>query len=139
MDDDEDEFLIFEAALEQVDPNFEVFYLDSFFEKPANAECAIPDIMFLDLNMPKNNGFDWLKKIRDVGYTFPIIMYSTTRNELKIEQAYKLGANLFLTKPNSFIELAKALDLLFQIDWEKPEEVRENFFTHGKYHFSIND
>ena len=117
IDDDADELLILQAALSEVDPSLRVSYLNNLSAKVERLLLDPPDIVFLDINMPKEDGFTWLKKLRNAGYTFPIVIYSTTRNPEKIAVAYQLGANLFLTKPNDFMESIKTFKSVLQLNW----------------------
>ena len=117
IDDDADELLILQAALLEVDPSLRVSYLNNLSAKVERLLLDPPDIVFLDINMPKEDGFTWLKKLRNAGYTFPIVIYSTTRNPEKIAVAYQLGANLFLTKPNDFMESIKTFKSVLQLKW----------------------
>jgi CheY-like chemotaxis protein len=66
----------------------------------------IPQILLLDLKMPKLNGFDVLSWIRQrpEWKCLPIIVITTSFYGPDIEQAYDLGANSFLTKPAHFDE-----------------------------------
>lgn len=74
---------------------------------------TLPDLIFLDINMPVMNGLECLKKLRsDSKYDhIPISMLTTSFNEA--EHARKLGADLFLTKPPSFRELRDVLHEAF--------------------------
>jgi len=59
-------------------------------------------------------GWDCLKKLKDhPNYkSIPTIMYSTSSAKKDIDMAYKLGAQLFLTKPDDFRELSKILQIV---------------------------
>jgi two-component system response regulator len=61
----------------------------------------LPDCILSDLNMPKMDGFEALKKIRshDRLMYIPFIVFSTSKSETDIKRARELGANAFLTKP----------------------------------------
>ena len=71
----------------------------------------LPDMIFLDLNMPLMNGLQFLseakaiKGVQDV----PVIIYSTTSDTKTIEETRRLGAHLFFTKPEKFSELVGLL------------------------------
>ncbi len=66
-----------------------------------------PDLILLDLNMPRKNGREALKEIK--GHpglrTIPIVVLTTSKDESDIALCYDLGASSFITKPASFSEL----------------------------------
>ncbi len=77
-------------------------------------EAMRPDLILLDLNMPKKDGQQILFEIRrDHKFrTIPIVILTTSEFERDIEAAYKLGANCFITKPFDFQEFCHAIDMI---------------------------
>lgn len=75
-----------------------------------------PDLILLDLNMPKMNGFEVLKelKMNPKFSNIPVVIFSTSTNHSHIETASDLGAAKFVTKPSLVSELARMLDSLFK-------------------------
>ena len=75
-------------------------------------ECPSPDLILLDLNMPRVNGHEALdiiksnEKLRRI----PIVVLSTSESSDDIEKTYDLGVNSFITKPSSFEQLVKMAD-----------------------------
>ena len=133
VDDDEDDFAFFEEALKQVDPSIRVCHLSSAREVPSDNEFRLPDLLFLDINMPDKNGFEWLKEIRCRGYVFPVIMYSTASNSAYVQKAYQEGASLYFPKPESFNTLLAALKSLLNFDWQQPDKIKQNFVGNGEF------
>jgi DNA-binding NarL/FixJ family response regulator len=133
IDDDVDDFLIFEAAVKEVDPTIRVMHIAALADVPQDEHPVIPDMLFLDINMPDQDGFEWLKCIREKGYTFPIVMYSTASNPSYVAKAYEEGANVYFPKPSSYKNLHQSLTRLLQMNWEEPQQVREIFCRDGKY------
>ena len=68
-----------------------------------------PEVLILDLKMPRMNGLELLAWIRDHPdfKVIPTIIMSSSRQDLDIKKAYELGANTYLVKPSSFNELAR--------------------------------
>jgi len=63
-----------------------------------------PGLILLDLNMPRKDGREALKEIRDHPdlRRVPIVVFTTSRADTDIRQIYELGANSFITKPAAF-------------------------------------
>lgn len=76
----------------------------------------IPDIIILDLNMPQMNGFEFLKEVRKLNYfkLTPMIVLSGEDTSAKRIEAFKNGANDYLTKPFNPIELKIRMERFLQ-------------------------
>lgn len=133
IDDDRDDFFIFEEAVKQVDSTVDVRFLSTFDEAQAIANCRVPDLLFLDINMPDRNGFEWLNLIREKGYPFPVVMYSTANNPESVQRAYAEGANLYLPKPETYNTLRDSLRQILNFNWMDPGQVTACFLQHGRY------
>ena len=77
-------------------------------------EAKLPRFILLDLNMPKKDGREVLKEIKQNPQfkNIPDIIFSTTNNEQEMKRCYELGANSYITKPNSFESLIKTVAAL---------------------------
>jgi len=73
-----------------------------------------PGLILLDLNMPRMDGREALKKIKSDPELrrIPVIVLTTSEAEQDILQSYDLGVNAFVTKPVTFDELADAIQAL---------------------------
>ena len=74
-----------------------------------------PDLILLDLNLPRKNGLEVLAelKVDDDLRCIPVIILTTSQAEEDILKAYGLQANAYITKPvgfNSFIEVVQAIE-----------------------------
>lgn len=110
IDDDADDRLFLTEAITDVSPGSHMHSCNSGIEALdllSKKKIALPDFIFLDLNMPKMNGKECLvelKKILRQTLTKVIVM-STSDMKRDIEDALSLGAHLFFTKPSTYTEL----------------------------------
>ncbi len=82
----------------------------------ATVQSPRPDLILLDLNMPRKDGREALKEIKTDEFlrVIPVIIFTTSRESEDIAQCYRMGANAFITKPSSFDELAAKLKSINQ-------------------------
>ena len=125
-EDDADDRFLLQAAFEEngftdrlhfVENGVEALdYLQSLCNN-AN-EPVLPKFMLLDLNMPKKDGREVLKELKQHPELkkIPVVIFSTTNNEQEMRRCYELGANSYITKPNSFESLLKTVAAL-RIYW----------------------
>ncbi|HYH13937.1 MAG TPA: response regulator [Flavisolibacter sp.] len=136
IDDDYEELDLFEVAVVESGLPITMLYANECNRDKLKA-LPKPDFIFLDINMPVYDGFHWLKGIREkVVEEIPIIMYSTTSIPQRIELAYELGANLFLSKPDTVASLIAALHKILQLDWSNPRKVAEESFQKAAFHLT---
>ncbi|RLP52703.1 MAG: response regulator [Ketobacter sp.] len=80
------------------------------------SETKIPDLILLDLKMPRMDGtsaLQWIKSEPQFRH-LPVVMLSTSHTEQEIQNCYRLGANSYLTKPLQFDDFIKKIkDLNF--------------------------
>ena len=131
-DDEDDQFFFSNALLELPFPTELTIVSNGkdAVEKLKDLEVK-PDIIFLDLNMPKMNGKECLKLIRNnQSYTYiPCIILSTSSATAEIEETYCAGANMYMLKPNEAGNLWKMVYNLFKLDWkEYLPPTREQYF-----------
>ncbi len=79
-------------------------------------ETLCPKIILLDLNMPKKDGRECLKEIKTNSKfsRIPVVIYSTSSNPDDISYAYEFGASSYITKPYSYQELVKIMEIFKQ-------------------------
>ena len=78
-------------------------------------ESTAPRLIFLDLNLPKKDGMEVLREIKNDERlsSIPVIVLTTSDRENDVQAAYRLHANCYLTKPleiDEFIEKVKAVE-----------------------------
>ena len=78
-----------------------------------------PSFVFLDLNLPKMNGFECLAEIKKSATlkNIPVIIYTTSKSSNDMEHSRSLGAAGFLTKPPLFNKLKKELLSIIKGNW----------------------
>ena len=120
-DDADDRLLVHEAfeenhlinVLETVEDGEEL--LDYLYQRGKFTEAARPNLILLDLNMPRKSGLEALREIKlDADLRrIPVIVLTTSKAEEDILRSYDLGVNSFIVKPvtfDSLVTLIKALD-----------------------------
>ncbi|WP_348824190.1 response regulator [Flavobacterium aestuarii] len=122
-DDDEDDRLFFIDAFEELKINTIVNTVNNGRELMNyinNPETILPNIIFLDLNMPILNGIESLKEIKanDRFKDIVIAIYSTSSSDQDVEDTFILGANIYIKKPNNFDNLKKVLSEIVTINWQ---------------------
>jgi CheY-like chemotaxis protein len=120
-DDDADDRMFFEEAIEEIEININLTTVkdgQELMDFLNHSTFLLPEILFLDLNMPFKNGLQCLREIRaeERYIDICIVLYSTTARQADIDECYDLGANLFINKPNSFADLKKLLMKVFTMD-----------------------
>jgi CheY-like chemotaxis protein len=117
VDDDAEDTELFCEALGEIDTSIHCYFASygkEAFQKLDDKEIPLPDIIFLDINMPQMNGWRCLTKLKE-SETYkgiPVIMYSTSSNKKDIEIAFDLGALFFFTKPNDYKQLKEFLRIV---------------------------
>jgi len=123
VDDDEDDRLFFTEAFEEIKISTKIRTFKNGVELMdyLNAEeNMLPEILFLDLNMPKKNGIECLHEIKsDPKFSdIAIAIYSTSSSEEHIEETFVSGANIYIKKPGDFNTLKKVLQEVVTINWQ---------------------
>lgn len=133
IDDDPDDFEQVSEAIKEVAPGVMVHFLDRCEDIKKFLRHEI-DLVLLDINMPRYDGFHWLRAIREHGYNnLPVIMYTNSTRPAHIAKAYEEGANLFFPKPERFDHLLRGLKTLVELNWENPGSITEKYRQNGQY------
>lgn len=122
-DDDEDDRIFFKEALQDIRVKTKVtlvndgLQLMNYLNQPGN---HLPNVVFLDLNMPVKNGMDCLIEIRKNNKLkdLAIAIYSTSSSEEYIEEAFVRGANIYIRKPDDFSVLKVILEQVINLNWQ---------------------
>jgi CheY-like chemotaxis protein len=119
-EDDLDDLLIFELALDKLAFQGELRHAEDGDKLFSLLAHQTPDIIFLDINMPCKDGISCISEIRrnPEFNNVPVIMYTALRRKEYIEDCYSTGANFYLIKADSIAALAKKLGVILSIDWK---------------------
>jgi CheY-like chemotaxis protein len=121
-DDDPDDCIFFREALDDLPLSLTLNIANDGAElmELLNEELIVsPDLLFLDLNMPRKNGFECLSEIKSSSKLrdLPVIIFSTSFDQEAIKLLYENGAHYYIRKPGEFSKLRKViLDALTAVD-----------------------
>ncbi len=122
-DDDSDDRLFMERALRQsgytqiiqfVEDGEELMEYLNREGRYSEENAPWPDLLILDLNMPRKNGFQALGEIKDNARLrrLPVVVMTTSSADEDILKTYNLGVNSFVTKPFNFNRLVEMVTAL---------------------------
>ena len=122
-DDDSDDRLFFTDAFDELKLKSKVLLFNDgieLMEYLNDTNNALPNLLFLDLNMPKKSGLECLKDIKATSRLSDMVIaiYSTSASEEDIENTFVKGANVYIKKPNDFEKLKKVLSEVVTTNWQ---------------------
>ncbi len=121
IDDDEDDQLIFRDAIKEVYSGIACLIASNGRDAYLQLEklSAAPSLIFLDLNMPVMNGFEFLERLKktDRLKDIPVVIYTTSDSPLDKRNTLDAGAVLFFTKTSDFKLLKVKLGEILQRDF----------------------
>lgn len=88
--------------------------LNFLYKQDTFKNSITPNLIILDLNLPKVNGKEVLAKVKADKYfcSIPVIIFSSSRNKADIEECYSLGANSYLVKPFGLSEYENVINTI---------------------------
>jgi len=115
IDDDDDELEIFTAALEDLKISYNCSLARNAQQALVMLDNSVPDLIFLDVNMPGKGGIKCLEDIRerDALKKVPVIIYTTCHDEYGGKNAMMSGAAAYVRKPSSIKALTGILKQVF--------------------------
>ncbi len=134
-EDDEDDVYVFRDAVKTVLPTATLQTVRNGYELLKLLENFLPDLLFLDLDMPVKKGLGCLLHIRSHPRLrdLPRIVFSSTSRPENVQTAYEMGAHLYLAKTGSYRQHICRIEALLGLDWEHPQKVKEKYVTNGQY------
>jgi two-component system response regulator len=118
-EDDADDRFLMQKALDESGNTIKIEFVENGVELLAHLNGirtqesgnSYPRFIMLDLNMPKMDGREVLKSIKtnEEFRKIPVIIFSTTKNQLEVKRCYDLGANTYIVKPVNFELLVETI------------------------------
>jgi two-component system response regulator len=118
-EDDADDRFLMQKALDEAGNTIKIHFVENGVELLAHLNgirtqeggSIYPRFIMLDLNMPKMDGREVLRNIKtnEVFRKIPVIIFSTTKNQLEVKRCYDLGANTYIVKPVNFDMLVETI------------------------------
>lgn len=115
-DDDMDDCMFFKHALEELSPSAQLTTVHDGeqlmnYMSDHSSRNSGPDVLFLDINMPRKNGLECLEeikrdpKLKDI----PVVMFSTSNSWDTINMLFKSGSHVYIHKPSDFAQLKQVV------------------------------
>jgi len=119
-DDDRDDAELFQDVLDELPLSTRletVFSGDQLMVWLKENISELPDVLFLDLNMPRKTGFECLSEIKENENLkhLPVIIFSTSINTEIVNILYKNGAHYYIRKPNEYSKLKEVIHLALEL------------------------
>lgn len=113
-DDDQADCMLFADALEELPVSAQLTIVhngEQLIEELTKNGNKLPDVLFLDLNMPRKNGFVSLGEIKrnSLLQNLPVIVFSTASDQETIKNVFRDAAHYFICKPGDFSQLKKVI------------------------------
>lgn len=135
IDDDEDDFIVFKLAIAEVNHSIQLFYCNCADNVSLVIEQKRPQLIFLDINLPRISGIECLQELQNdpIGKTIPVIMYSSSELPRDLQLSFHAGASLYFRKPMDISKLVFSLKEILAMDWTQPGNIREKYLIDGRY------
>jgi CheY-like chemotaxis protein len=134
-DDDADDRMIFQEVVQEIAPSVKLNIVSDGQVLMSLLGNYIPDLLFMDLDMPYKNGLQCIKEIREnpALTDLPIVVLSSTNRPHNIVTAYEVGAHLVIQKTGSYQEMKDAFSSVLSLDWRKPELIKAQHIANGSF------
>ncbi|MEE1899342.1 response regulator [Flavobacterium rakeshii] len=122
-DDDQEDIDFFREIIDIIDTNVKVVTQRNGEEllHALDNPPPTPYLVFLDINMPGMNGLETLRRMRESEKhkDLPVVMFSTSSDDITIQQSKDLGASFYVPKSGAFDKLKKSIEHTLKINWDK--------------------
>jgi CheY-like chemotaxis protein len=142
-DDDEDDQMFAQDAFEESglphnldfvnDGEALIAYLNHCLESDEPSSTQLPDLILLDLNMPRKDGREALREIKANPRLrhIPVVVLTTSNSDGDVYRSYDIGANSYITKPVTFDSLVDVLNTLGKYWFSVVQLPREGYLNHA--------
>jgi CheY-like chemotaxis protein len=124
-DDDTDDCLFFKEALEELQINAKLTIVNDGEQlmQLLSKGNLLPHVLYLDLNMPRKNGFECLTEIKQNAklQQLPVIIFSTSFDLEVVNLTHDRGAHLYICKPAEFGHLKKVISKSIDFISQSPQ------------------
>ena len=135
-DDDTDDCIFFKQALGELNLSAQLTIVndgEQLMKYLTENVNSLPDVLFLDINMPRKNGIECLSEIKhhENLKDLSVVMFSTANDWESINMLFKSGAHVYIHKPGDFAQLKQVIQHALPI-------AAENKFSNKKVKYILN-
>ncbi len=127
VEDDSEDCELFQEALKEIDPSIQIECRSDCVDFVEKLQDFKPNLVFLDLHLPKKHGFDCLQDIQlsELLKDLPVIVFTSNSSLKELPQkAIRYGAKIYFEKPSTFDMLVENLRYIFNLNWQTPETIQ---------------
>lgn len=123
-DDDPDDLELFQDALDDMSLGVKLDHCENGIalmqQLKTSQPADLPDMIFLDLNMPQKTGFECIKEIRkeESLKDIPVVIFSTSFEPEIVKSLHQDGADRYIVKPNNFRDLKTVIRTVLDLGKE---------------------
>jgi CheY-like chemotaxis protein len=142
VDDDQMNLLLAKSFLNKILPNATVIEAINGIEAIHQFRTKLPDIIFMDMQMPEMNGIDATKEIRKIedNRNTPIIAFTAGTVKEEIDYCFQAGVSDYASKPITQNAFAILLSKWLKLDeWKEPETLTKENIQNNKKHFDSDE
>lgn len=137
-DDDPEDCLLIKDALEESECSCEIIFVSNGEEllRKLQGPMPAPDLILLDLNMPRKDGREVLRELKEDPELkqIPVVILTTSNLQEDVQECYSLGVNSYITKPASFRSLVDMMKCIHRY-WFGLVKLPENLMTRCPFRF----
>ena len=134
-DDDQDHALLFDTIVKKLYPEKALSIVNDGNDLFEFLKQHLPDLIFLDLNMPCKNGIECLNELKSkpAYRSIPVIVYSSSAHLNDIQDSYVHKADFYMVKPFSVKHLELALENIFSMDWNAGSPINQHYYINNRF------
>lgn len=133
-DDDIDDCDFFQDAVDELPEAYKLTIINDSVELMQflkSENTSLPNVIFLDLNMPKKSGIECMAELKALKHLaqIPVVIYSTSLDNTIVEDIYRMGARWYIQKPAEFFNIKSVIKkIMYLLQTQSPENrSKDNF------------